>query len=306
MQKKKLKNAPKSSPTRSASVAAARAKEPPEERREKASRAARSGTPEERAERARKAGLASAAKRAQAKARSEAARKGWETRRAAAPEKYQTPPKRPSKAQKKKARSEAARKGWQTRRQRAAEREALAARYREQLERNRAQWQSDLVYVTRPGGATIGTWVTEAVDLARQDAAGAGANPLAGPWRAVGSVEGAREGAGTFDVILTGTITERAAALAAAVGDASRRGGISKENSPDRKGGAQSGGGRAARPMDAAAQAERDRALVAFGGAQKEPAQSARITSLIAPLDSPVWRPVDEEPEEPGDDEIPF
>lgn len=309
------KKPPKASETRAASVSAARAKETPEQRQEKARKAALSGTPEERREKARRAGQASAEKRRAAKAaeekRAAAARKGWETRRKENPEKYAPAKKKPTKAQKRAARSAAARKGWETRRIREAERLELARRYREQLERNKRQWSSDLVYILRPGGGSIGSWVKELIDFIIADAQAAGANPMAGPWRVAGAVEGSLEGVGSFDVTVSGTIHERAAALAAALVDASVRGGVDKrQRSPDRKGAGSTGGGRGAVAMDAAAEAERQRAVAEFSQAGSEPGQSARVTTLASPPDAAVWRSYqatdDDEQADDFDDDVPF
>lgn len=332
------KKKPKSSATRGPSVSAARAKETPEERQEKARKAALSGTPEERRERARNAGRASGEKRrveAEARRRqaeldakrSAAAVKGWETKRRENPERY--PPPKPKPEPKKKTKRKKRGKDKYTPEQRAAfrarslksaatkriqaaEREELARKYREQLERNRRSWSSDLVYILRPGGGSIGSWVKEVIDFILADAQAAGANPLAGPWRVAGVVEGSLEGVGSFDVTVTGTIHERAAALAAALVDASARGGVDKrKRSPDRKGAGSTGGGRGAVAMDAAAEAERQRAVAEFSQGGSEPGQSARVTTLAAPPDAAVWRSYqapddDEQAEDFDDDDVPF
>lgn len=310
------KKKPKSSATRAQSVSAARAKETPEERQDKARKAALSGTPEERSARARKAAQASAEKRRAAKEaerrRAEAARKGWETRRRENPEKYGPQKKKPTKAQQKAARSAAAKKGWETRRVKEAERADLAARYREQLERNRRQWSSDLVYVISPGRTNVGSWAREAVDVAVLDAQSAGANPLAGPWRVAGAVEGAQNGADAFDVTVQGTLHERAAALAYVLTESSKRGGVFEDRSPQRKGAGSSGSGRGARALDEAAEAARQAAIAEFTDAAKPPEQAARVTTLIAPVDADVWRaygPQDDDDDGGGfddDEEIPF
>lgn len=309
------KKKPKASETRAASVSAARAKETPEQRQEKARRAALSGTAEERREKARRAGQASAEKRRAEKAaeekRAAAARKGWETRRKENPEKYAPAKKEPTKAQKKAARSSAARRGWETRRIREAERLELARKYREQLERNKRLWSSDLVYILRPGGGGIGAWVHEVVDLILADAQAAGANPLAGPWRVSGVVEGAVEGVGSFDVTVSGTVHDRAAALAAALSDAAKRGKVIDDPSPETKGEGSGGKGRGSQPMDAAAEAERRRAVAEFVSNTKQPTQSARVTTLAAPPDAAVWRSYqaseeDEQGESFDDDDVPF
>lgn len=300
------KKKPKSSATRAQAVAAARAKETPEERQEKARKAALSGTPEERSARARKAALASAEKRRAAKEsqrrRAEAARKGWETRRRENPEKYAPQKRKPTKAQKKSARSAAAKKGWETRRIREAERVELARRYREAEERRRRDWRSELEYVVRAKSGGVAAWVREVLDAAKEDAEAAGAALLGQPWRIVGAIEGADGGAASFDVTLSGTLHDRAAQLAATLVDAAKRGGVyDRDPSPDRQ-------GKSTRPakgavaLDAAAEEERRKAIEAFAGNVRT-VQSARVSTLLAPIESSAWR---SQPDEEDNDDIPF
>ena len=297
MAKTKQKKPAKSS-TRSETIRALRAQETPEERSERARRSAASRTPEQRAESARKAGLASAAKRAAKKASSEAASKGWETRRAENPEKYGPAPaqktRKPSKADKAKARSEAARKGWETRRRKAAE-----AKFR------RENWTSESTFIIRDG-FNIGAAVREIIEAIQEDAAAAGAKLLTQPWRVVGGVEGAESGAASFDVTLDGTIHERAAALAVVIADALDRGEIKKRDTPTNKAAGSKGGGRAARAMDAAAQRERERALAEFADKQGQRLeQPARVSVLASPPGALTWQS-QPEPEDEDLEDAPF
>ena len=301
------KKRPKSSATRAASVAAARAKETPEERREKARKAALARSPEERREQARKAG----------QAKSEAARKGWETRRAENPEKYGPPQKKKTAAQKKKARSEAAKKGWATRREKEARRLEIAQKLREAAARAAADWSSELAFVVRPRAGGIGSWVAEVIDVAKADAEAAGANPLARPWRIVAGLQGAQDGAGVVDVTVNGTLAQRAAQLGAAVAQGAKDAGIfDRTGSPEKKGARAGGGGRGAVALDAAAEREREAAVARFSEGLSA-AQSMQVTSMVAPVDSPVWGNLDariDDDEDGGDeggggfddDEVPF
>lgn len=298
MAKTKQKKPAKSS-TRADTIRALRAQETQEERSDRAKRSAASRTPEQRAESARKAGQASAAKRAAQKARSEAAAKGWETRRTENPEKYGPAPaqktRRPSKADKAKARSEAARKGWETRRRKAAE-----AAFR------RDNWTSESTVIIREG-FNIGAAVREIIEAIREDSGAAGVKLLTQAWRVVGSVEGAESGAASFDVTLDGTLHERAAALAVVIADALNRGQITEGRpTPTNKSAGSKGGGRPARAMDAEAQRERERALAEFADKQDQQVQqSARVSVLASPPGALTWQS-QPEPEEEDLEDAPF
>lgn len=272
MAKSTQKKKPKASATRAESVRAARARETPEERQAKAKAAALSGTPEERTERARQAGLASAAARAEKKRRSEARKKGWETRRRNNPEKYG--PKKPPRQK--------------------ATPEQLRARSLKSAATRKAElaWSSAWDTIVERGRLNFGQFAAELVDIALADATAQGAKrPLARQWRVTVHVESETGGSASLDITIDGTRHERAAAIAVATAQAAKESGAVDDPSPQGRG-PTGRGGRAAAAMDEAARAAREAALREFGGGSTD--APARVSVLAAPAAGVVWRGIDE------------
>ncbi len=266
MAKSEGKTRPKSSATRSESIRAWQA----------------SRTPEERSASAKKAAQVRESNRAKAAPGDAAPKKATPAQ----------PERSGVASDAAKRRSEASKRGWAKRRVEGTKRERLAREMAAAAARTQVDWRSEMDYIREPPGGTFAQWGADWADAAEADAAAAGAEPMAGPWRVQGSVEGERKGAGTFDVVLAGTKHERIVELIAAVVAAAESGGVSGvDPTPKTAGKGRGGRGKASKPANADAEKARAEAVEKYSAAgDKDAAQSIRISTLTAPEGSSAWR----------------